>query len=122
MKNKRVVLTVFRDAAVVAFLSMLLHMGLALLGIASPLAQLSFYMPLPVGCIAIGLSFALNYCAIHQLCLAYSTLVSLFIANQEFVGIMKSFTPQAVVFGIGILLLVKILFTKVWIKKQPNAS
>lgn len=76
MVNKRLIVKVFRDVAIVAFLVMFSHVVCLLMGHEFLLARLTFYMPLPVGVMSIALSELMNYCSLHRQCLAYATLVS----------------------------------------------
>lgn len=66
----------FRDVAILAFLVMFVHVMLLLMGYETMVARVTFYMPLPVGVMAIALSVLMHYCRLHQFCLAYSSIVS----------------------------------------------
>ena len=76
MVRRVLIVKIFRDIAILAFLVMFSHVMCLLMGYNFLLARMTFYMPLPVGVMAICLSTLMGYCKLHQYCLGYATLVS----------------------------------------------
>lgn len=124
--RRMLIVKVFRDVAVLAFLVMFFHVVTLMLGHSFTLARLTFYMPVPVGTMAVMLSALMHYCRLHQICLGYSTLVS-FCMDQTALGDgfgNHLLTARIVMLSIGFIILCLVarrLYRKeLWTRKERS--
>lgn len=106
--QKRFCIILFRDYAIIAVISMVVHLILLLIGVDSSFSRHYLALPIIPACCCIALSKMLHLCSVHRLSLAYVGIMTFLIQRREdYSWFMDYLLPiRIVMLVIGVALLV----------------